>query len=242
MATYAFNAVVAARTRAAAFIESAPELLAQFVERGGLPSDLASVIATGRAAESANQGQSAAGAAGFASTSTVLARFAALQREYKAVMAVVRAARDDLTAGGAPPEVLASVDRILVDETAVHVTTVKAAGGASARKALKNDSQEAVRAEIRKDAGALMEVPAIVRALAARRVDLARLAQLRDAADALGGHLSARIATKAEQKLATAAETAAAKAQRAKWGGIYRILASLPDERVRALLAAASRS
>jgi len=74
-----------------------------------------------------------------------------------------------------------------------------------------------------------------------RRVDLARLTKLRDDADALGGQLSARVATKAERKLATAAETAAVKAQRAKWGGIYRILASLPDERVRALLDAASR-
>ena len=38
-----------------------------------------------------------------------------------------------------------------------------------------------------------------------RRVDLARLTKLRDDADALGGQLSARVATKAERKLATAA-------------------------------------
>lgn len=78
-------------------------------------------------------------------------------------------------------------------------------------------------------------------ALAARRVDLARLTKLRDDADALAGHLATRVADKAERKLATAAENAAVKAQRRKWGGVYRILASLTDPRVRELLKEASR-
>ncbi len=241
MGTSAFNDVVAARTRAAAFIQSTPELLAQFIELGGLARDLEVIIEEGRAAEDANLGQSVAGAAGVAATSSVNASFAALQREYKTVMAIVRAVRDDLEQSGAPFEVIESVDQILANETAVHVKTVKGEGDALVKKALKKASQEAVRAEIRKDAAALLASAIVVQALAARRVDVERLTKLRDEADALSGRLSARVADKAERKLATAAESVAVKAQRRKWGAVYRILASLSDERMRAVLKDARR-
>jgi len=241
MASYTFNGIVAARTRGAAFIQSTPELLAKFVDNGGLSRDLEVVVAQGKAAEDANLGQSVAFAADLAATENVGQSFADLQRDYKAVMAIVRATRDDLDDAGAPAEVISGVDGILGDETAVHIKTIRGEGDSKIKKALKKESQEAVRAEIRKDAGALLDSPAIGEALAARRVDVARLTKLRDDADALAGRLATRVADKAARKAHTAAESAAVKAQSKKWSGIYRILASLKDERVDAILKDATR-
>jgi len=241
MASYAFDTTVAARTRAAEHLQADPELLALFIARGGLARDLEVIAEKGHLAENANLGQSIAAAGGEAATANVGTSFAALQHDYKAVMAVVRAVRDDLEDATAPAEVLEKVDRILADETAVHVKTVKGEGDGTIKKALKSASQEAVRSEIRKDAAALLQDGVLVQALAARQVDLARLTKLKDDADALAGKLATRIADKSERKLATAAETAAVKAQRRKWGGVYRILASIHDQRVQALLKDASR-
>lgn len=241
MATYAFDKVVAARTQAANLIHTTPDLLAQFVERGGLPQDLEAIVARGRDAEAANLGQSTASAPGEAATADVVTAFAALQREYKAVMAVARAVRDDLEDAGAPTETIEAIDQVLADETAVHVKVVKGENDASIKKALKSRSQEAVRAEIRKDAAALLGNGAISAALAARKVDAERLVRLRDQADALAGQLAARVLKKSERKAVTAAETAAVKAQRRRWGQVYRILASISDSRVQDLLRGTAR-
>ena len=241
MANYAFNETVAARRRTAEFILATPDVLAEFVERGGLPRDLEAISAMGKAAEDANLGQSAASAVGVASTLDLMGAFSRLQREYKSVMAVVRAVRDDLEESGAGTEVVERVNQILSDETAVHVKTVRGEGDATVRKTLKKLSQEAVRAEIRKDAAALLDHPSILAALAARRVDAARLEKLRDDADALSGRLSSRVADKAQRKLATSLENEAVKAQRKKWGSVYRIIGAMHDERVRGLLQASAR-
>ncbi|MFO0748997.1 MAG: hypothetical protein U1F43_25530 [Myxococcota bacterium] len=237
----AFNASVAARTRAAAAIKDSPELLAAYQARGGLAADLAVIVQRGEEAEAANLAQTASGADGAAATVDVLRSFAALQREYKDVMAVVQAVRDDLDDAGADPQTLAAIDAILADETAVLVKTVKADGGAARKKVQKARSQEAVRAEIHKDAAALLALTALAQPLADRRVTSERLTLLRDGAQGLAGALADRSIKKASKKSATTAETDAVQAQRKKWGACYRILARLDDERVKALLKDARR-
>ena len=241
MANYSFRETVAARTRAAAYIVATPELLEEYVAIGGLALDLEVIVESGRAAELANSGQSIGSAQGTANSVDVQSAFRALQREYKAVMAVARAVLDDLEEAKAPVEVLEQLKKILVDETAVHIKTVKGEGDATVRKALKKHSQEAIRAEIWKDAKGLLESPEIVTAMTARRVDAARLSGLLGSADMLSARLSARIADRAERKLATQAEHEAVKAQRKKWGAVYRLLQRLDDERLRSLLAACAR-
>ena len=241
MPNYSFGQVVAARTRTAAHILSSPELLEKYIANGGLALDLEVIVESGRAAELANSGQSLAGAHGAADSVDVQFAFRQLQRDYKAIMSVARAVLDDLEEAKAPTEVIEALKKILTDETAVHIKTVTGEGDAKVRKALKKQSQESIRAEIWKDAKGLLSSPELLAALTVRRVDAARLTQLRDAADMLSARLSARIADKAERKLATQAEHDAVKAQRKKWGAVYRILLRLEDERLRTLLADCSR-
>jgi len=67
----------------------------------------------------------------------VLSAFALLQREYAEAMAVVQAVRGEL-AKAAPPELLAALDRILVNEAQVVIRTVEKSdgGGGSDREGL----------------------------------------------------------------------------------------------------------
>lgn len=241
---WAFDDTVAARTRAAAQILGSPELCAIFEGYGGLQEDLMAVRDAGLRAEAMNQAQSEAQAQGKGGTATVLEHFGALQREYKAIMAVVQAARSDLARTGAPTKVIASVDQILKDETQVILRLVPSADEtAAARRARAAQTQEAVRAEIHKDASSLAQLSAIHPALAKRRVDLARLVKLQADAAALAGKLAARTALKGSARLATEAEHAAVADQKERWASTYRILAAVgrADIRVQALLREAAR-
>jgi len=241
MTSTAYNATVAARGRVARLILDTPELVAQFTDRGGLGGDLELIVAKGEAAKSANVGQSTSFGAGMGATGEVLAAFHGIQREYKGVMAIVRIVRDDLEDGGAAPEVLEPIDRILTDETVVHIKIVKGEGDAKLKRALKSRSQEDVRQEIEKDALALHGNSDLAPGLAARKVDATRLEKLRDGAAALAGKLATRVAKKAERKLATQAESAAVRAQTKKWGAIYPLLAGIDDARIEDLLLTTQR-
>ena len=231
-----FSKVTAARTRAAEFILNTPELRDGFIERGGLERDLVGIISTGKAAEAANLGQSVATADGSAVSATVADRFAQLQRDYKQVMAVLQAVRGDLITRAAATELIEQVERILIDETPVHIKVRKGEGDGSVKRALKRSSQEAIRAEIRKDAAAMLATPELAAPLAERKVDVTRLTQLRDHADALAGQLAERTAKKAERRAVTAAEHAAVREQARVWSSVSRILDAIPDDRVQALL------
>lgn len=237
MASSSFSTTTAARTRAAEHILNNRELLEMFVERGGLERDLAGIISTGKAAEAANLGQSMSSAESSAVSSSVADRFAIVQREYKLVMAVLQAVRGDLVARSASSELIEQVERILLDEAPVHIKVTKGEGDNSVKRALKRQSQEAIRAEIRKDAAALLATPELAAPLAERKVDAARLTKLRDDADALTGHLADRTAKKAERKAATAAENEAVREQARVWTSVNRILSAIPDDRVQALVA-----
>lgn len=245
-----FNQIVAARTRTAELILDRPELLAMFLDLGGLKSDLEEIASHGHDAELLDQAQGSAQAQGGGLTMAVLKEFADLQTEYKRIMAVVVAVQRDLKKAEATPTVLAEIARIIKDETAVVLRTVgpapgdtAAAGGKPQRQARTSKTQEAVRAEIYRDATALVAFTAAHKALAARRVDLKRLKKLQSDAKALSGKLAERTAVRGAGKAATTALREAVRAQKETWAAGYRILAALgrTDERVRALLSQAAR-
>ena len=200
-----FDSTIAARTRAAAQILATPDLLASYEAKGGTREDLESIRDHGQTAEALNHAQSAAQAQGGAATIHVLTTFVALQREYSAIMAVVQAARHDLAKASVPVIVLSAVDRILLNEAEIAVKTTVDQEGKARKKAVKRVSQEALRAEIVKDARALQHLSSIHPALEKRKVDGPRLAKLVTVAESLSGKLAERAAAKGAQKIATTA-------------------------------------
>jgi hypothetical protein len=238
-----FDSTIAARSRAAAQILATPDLLASYEAKGGLREDLESIRDQGQRAETLSQAQSSAQAAGGAATLNVLGSFVQLQKEYGAIMGVVQAARRDLESTGAPVEVLSAVDRILVNEAEVTIRTAVDKDGKASRKAVKRVSQEALRAEIAKDARALLDLSAIHPVLAKRKVDAPRLGELVTVAESLSGRLAERASAKGAQKLATTAVHDAVDAQKEVWAACYRLLAAVgsEDARVAQLLVEAVR-
>jgi hypothetical protein len=241
-----YDSIVAARTRAADEILTTPDLLAAYEARGGLAEDLQGISGAGHRAEVLSQGQSGAQAAGGAATEEVLTSFAALQKEYTAVMAVVQAVRLDLIKVGAPADVVKAIEKILVNEAEVLIKPVKGEDGkpvvgkdGKAKKvAVKRASQEALRAEIGRDARGLIGLTGAHAALDKRKVDNTRLTALRDAADGLAGKLADRSSAKGQEKKATATVHEAVSQQKQVWAACYRILAALgrADSRVAVLL------
>lgn len=262
----AFNSTVAARTNVARQILQSSELLARYVAAGGLREDLTLLVAIGERAEALAVAQSEAQAQGGAATAAVRADFAALQAEYKAVMVIVKAARHTLLRSGADKDVLIALDKILRDESETTVRAVsgdaaataptsaedgdaKAAAGGEAevpttkRKRVHRQSQEAIRAEIAKDAAVLLNLTGAQPELKRRKVDTKRLKKLVDAATALSGQLSERVVDKAQAKAATAAVHEAVAEQRQYWGACYGILRGVgrEDARIADLLRIAAR-
>lgn len=228
-----FDSTVAARTRAAVQILSTPDLFASYEAKGGIREDLESIRDHGQKAESLSQAQSAAQATGSAATLYVLGNFVQLQKEYTAVMAVVQAARLDLAKAGAPVEITSAVDRIIVNEAEVAIRTAVDPEGKSKKTAVKRASQEALRAEIAKDARALLALSAIHPVLAKRKVDAPRLSAMIAMAESLSGKLAERATAKGAQKLATATMHDAVAAQKQVWGACYRLLAAVGEEDAR---------
>ncbi len=237
-----FNKTVAGRTRAAEYILGNQELRTMFEARGGLASDLESIIQAGRRAEVLFQLRGNVKAGGNATTVEVLQTFADMQREYVAIMAVLQAVKLDLERAATAPDTLSVVKKILQNEVPVVFRTVEVAE-TKKRVAVRSKSQEAVRAEIRKDAAAMLEVPGILQALATRKVPATRIKALCDAADGLAGKLADRAAARGAGKTASKEIADAVREQRQIWGACYRILALVgeADPRVRSLLSEAKR-
>jgi len=236
-----FNETVAARTRTADHILNTPDLFALYTQYGGLPGDLEAIFASGRRAEALSQARSAAQADGSADTVDVLQCFSALQREYVVIMAVLQAVQHDLKRAGAPAQTLAAVEKILVNEAPVVIRSVEKEG-VKKKVAVRSKSQEGLRAEIQKDASAILENTDIANAMAARNITPDRLSALRNAATALSGKLAERSSSKGAGKGATQEVHKAVAEQKLTWSACYRILALVgrDDERVRSLLADAS--
>jgi hypothetical protein len=241
--TLTFNKSVAARTRAAEHIVANPELLSQYENLGGLATDLQKIAQSGRHAEVLSQVRGATKADGTAATLDVLEAFANLQRDYVATMAVLQAVQMDLETANAPADLRAAVKKILVNEAAVVMTSVPKDDGTTKKVAVKSKSQEALRAEIRKDAEAILALPALLDALSKRKVTKARIQALSDGADALAGKLATRSVKQGAGKDATSQVAAAVREQSRVWSACYRILMLLGnrDERVRSLLAPAAK-
>jgi hypothetical protein len=225
-----FDSTVAARTRAAVQILATPALLAAYEAKGGLEEDLERIRDHGQEAEALSQAQSAAQAQGGAATLAVLGPFVTLQKEYSAIMAVVQAVRHDLDKAKAPVQIVSAVDRILVNEAEVSIKTVLDKDGNAKKKAVKSVSQEALRAEIAKDARALLDLAAIHPALEKRKVDGPRLAKVIAIAESLSGKLAGRATAKGAQKTVTTALHDAVSAQKQVWSACYRLLASVGHE------------
>jgi hypothetical protein len=261
-----FDSIVATRTSVAREILTTPELVAAYERRGGKRADLERIVEHGQLAERRYQTRSEAQAAGVAATTTALTEFTVLQSENTEVMAAVRATVNDLREASAPEEVLQALNKILANETRVVLRPVedqgKSEGGDEGksegqgggaedqgkpprprRHAVRSQSQEAIRAEIQKDAGALLQLTAAHPALAERQVTKARLEALYANAQSLSGRLATRVVRKAEALGATNAVRNAAAAQRRVWSASYGLLtlAAQDDIRIRQLLAAASR-
>jgi hypothetical protein len=243
MAGRGFNSLVAARTRAATQIVEIADLLDKYQALGGLARDLEAIRQAGLEAEAANLEQSQSKAAGKGAGVEVMTHFAELQKEYAAVMAIVTAVRADLARNNASADLITRLDGIIANEAQLSVKVYVDDGGEKKRRARKSVSQEALRAEIAKDAAALLELSELETALGERRVDRSRLDALRQSAENLSGLLATRAAKKGAAKAATKAEREAAARQSELWSASYRLLRALAnqDERVRSLLSEAAR-
>ncbi len=235
-----FDTNVAARTRTADHILNTADLLAAYLALGGLRTDLEEIKSAGLQAEAYNQQQGAASSVGKAATLSVLQSYTALQREYALVMAVAQAVRGDLPAANAAQ--LARLDDILANRAQLAVS-IDDVDGQKKRTTRRQVSQEAVRAEIERDATALLAFADLAPRLDARRCPRSRLERLQADAKALAGKLADRVSKKGAVQSVTDQEQAAVSAQRARWGASYRLLAALAqrDTRVAQLLKDAAR-
>jgi hypothetical protein len=98
-------------------------------------------------------------------------------------------------------DLVTKLNDIWVNEAQLSVTVTEDEGGEKTRKARRSVSQEALRAEITKDAGALLALEAAHAALAERLVTPDRLAAMQSAGEGLAGLLADRdIASITEQE------------------------------------------
>jgi hypothetical protein len=239
----AFGPVVVARTQAAKYVLGSSTLLKKYRENFGRVSDLEEIAAAGERAEAFNSAQGQALSAGKGATGDVQVAFTNLQRAYNGVMSGLAAVVGDLKrAQGPVPAVLAEAERIYKNEAPLHLKIAEEDGGKK-RKASRSRAQESVRAEIWKDADALLGFTAGRAALEGRGITTEMLQELKDDAASLSGRLASRAATKAGAKELTQAEREAVSAQKDLWGGCYRILAltAADDPALKAVLKAAQR-
>lgn len=246
-----FDSRVAARTRAAEQVLRSKELLTLYEAVGGLKSDLEEIRDLGQQAEALSGVRSGRKAAAGAATLTVLHQFADLQREYVAVMAVVVAVRRDLQRAGASQKTLQALGQILQNEAQVTLSPAPVpaegppptpGGTTRGRKARRSQSQEAIRAEIARDAAGLLALKEAHAALAKRGVSVKRLGALAEAAAALTASLASRAESRGQGEAATASLSELVTQQRLAWGACYRLLTAVAsqDDRVRLLLTEAA--
>ncbi|MGC4122053.1 MAG: hypothetical protein QM765_47230 [Myxococcales bacterium] len=235
------EAVIAARARCAKQIQDSPNLFAKYEAVGGLADDLKRIIDAGERYAALALAQSQSQASGSEATMQILEKYSDLQRDYSGVMAAVEAVKHDLERASADSELIAQVEKILINETPTVLVPVTGQDGKS--KKVRSKSQEAVRSEIEKDAAALLALDGAKDALEARKVTRTRLEKLLADAKALAGKLADRAAKKGAKVSATQARKDVDATQRQAWGACYRLLALVgqQDESIASLLREASR-
>jgi hypothetical protein len=242
MASPLSTKIVAARTRAAECILGRQDLLAIFASYGGLDTDLEIIRDAGLEVEAQELAKSTAAGKGITATEDAMLHFAAIQKEYVAIMSVVRLVRQDFEDAG-DTALARALEQILKNEAVVRVKTVQQQDGKTKRTVSRSTSTEALRAEIAKDAKALVALKAAHKALAKRKVAVARLEKLQAGAEELTGKLAERATKKGAKRTATAAKSDAIDRQAKRWGAAYRVLSMVAqaDARVAELLKEAAR-
>jgi hypothetical protein len=224
----AYGDTVAARGDVGAYVLERPVLLAGYVELGGLPEDLALLRDKALEAEACNQRQGVAGHVAVGATAEALGAYRAVQQEYVKVMAVVEAVAGDLREAGAPVTLVRQVEGILANEAQTSFSPPPVPG--AKRRATRKQSREAVRAEVARDAQALLDLTDVHGLLARRRVDLPRLERLRAGAAALSGKLAFPAQKRGARKAVTQEERQAVAAQAHKWVTCHRLLRTLAGQ------------
>lgn len=229
MSTAAFTKSVARRTRIAAGILGKKSSLDTYTSVYGSEDDLKIIRDRGLEAEKYNAGQSEAEAGGVAGTDALLTAYVNLLIFYRGIMNAVIAVRGEIEEAKTPAtaaaddETINRLDAIIKNEAAVHFRSV-GEGDKKKLEASASKSQEAVRAEIEKDATNLIALTAAHARLAKRGVDLAKLTKLKTDAAALTGKVISRADKKGGARAATKAEQKAVAAQSHKWKHSYRML------------------
>lgn len=236
----AYNDVVEARSKVAEHVLKTPVTLGLFEDLGGTKGDLELIASWGRKAEATNLAQSMAKGSAEGSTADAYEAFAALQRQYKNLMAVLPAVIQDLKRQGNNLQAIAQLEGILRNEAQAVVVTADD----GKKKVKRSVSHEAVRAEIWKDMKGLGELTAVHDLLAQRRVTLERIKSLESSAAQLTGKLADKVARRGGSKGVTQQEQDAVRAQREQWAASYRLLRrlGLQDPAVAELLKKAART
>lgn len=234
----AFNSAVAARTRAAAFILEQSDLLERWRALGGVDQDLVIIRDAGLDAEAKNVEQEARTAEKRAAHARSRSALAELNREHSSILSILRVIRADLLDAEEADDAV-RLEQIIRRNGEERL----AASSDGARVRTSSLSMEAIRAEIRKDADALLGFASLHTALASRGVSLGRLEQLSADAQQLPSMRADAAFLRGIAKIATAAERAAVAEQTKRWGAVYGLLRRLAahDARVKDLLRDAAR-
>lgn len=228
-----FNSAVAARTFAASKFLNTAELLTQFDAEGGLKADLEAIVTHGKNAEVLNQSQGSFTREKGAAADRSQGAFVALQKENAAVMRVAKSLRAELTNSGDKAG-LKKLNAIIALEAQTAFSVEADEAGGTKKKKTRVQSQEAIRAEIARDATSLLEFTVISANLAARKVDAARLRKLHADAEALIGKVEEKVAGASDRKIITAKEQEAVSKQSLHWSSAYPLLAQVAKRDVRA--------
>jgi hypothetical protein len=226
---HCYNTSVSARIQFCEAILGSEALLAAYEAHGGLRKDLEQISAEGHRASACDIAQSRAAVFGSCATTEAVEGLATLRREHSRLMAVLELVRRDLAGANASAEVLATLDAIRANDAQRVVVTVP---GEATRRRKASRSYEAIRAEIQRDASALLALTEARETLASRKFDQARLERLLADAQSLSGKLAEKTSKAGSRQAATAEEHVAVKAQSEIWAASYPIFAAVARENV----------
>lgn len=220
-----YGKIITARTECAQYVLKNDGILKRYIENFGRKSDLEAIVDAGRRAEAFNSAQGQALTSGRGATADVQGAFVQLQKDYNRIMGGVSGMLGDLRRANASNELIKEVQRILKNEAALLIATLETADGKMS-KANKSQAQEALRAEIWRDADALLTFHAGggKKALEDRGITKAVLTSLKNDAGSLAGLLATRTAKKGSSKTVTQSERDAVEEQKDFWSSCYRIL------------------
>jgi len=216
----AFGEKAGYRAITAEMVLGNPVMLKKFLDGHGLKRDLERIRDEGRAAEAHNTTQSGSQAGGTAATKSVALAFMNLRGNYKTLFDALVAVEADLKEDGASDEVIARLVKIIKNE----IPVVQRTGEDGKKVMVRSESQENWRAEIEKDATAVIEFNEIHPQLEERQVKLESIKKMKKDAAGLSGKLAERAVKKGAAKTATKEERDAVKAQKARWAAVWRIL------------------